>query len=156
MVTAIVNSPESPTRPAAYIDGLSVPPRAAGNALFKVAAFCVVVVAAVWAIDRFRAHEADRQLVSHIDSLTGQIAADERRMDDAIRAKRAVPGMTRTQVRMAKGEPLRVQRGETLPDVTREHGGVETWLYNVPGDPTHFVTFDLHGHVRYSTDMLAR
>lgn len=152
MLPAIVNSPESPTRPAAYVDGLSAPPRTAGNALFKVAAFCVVVVAAVWAIDRFRAHEADRQLVSHIDSLTSQIATEEHRIDSAVRAKRAVLGMTRTQVRMAKGDPLRVRRGEAIPDLVRELGGVEVWIYSLPDGALKQVTFDLNGVVIYSSD----
>lgn len=147
-----MNSPESPARRTAYVDGLSTPTRAAGNALFKVAAFCVVVVAAVWAIDRFRAHEADRQLVGHIDSLTSQIATEERRIDDAIRSKRAVLGMTRTQVRMAKGDPLRTRRGEAIPDLVRELGGVEVWIYSLPDGALRQVTFDLNGLTIYSSD----
>ena len=100
----------------------------------------------------------DRRVAPKEDTFA-QVAAlaraekDTEWLQDAIRERQAILGMTYREVEMAKGRPHRKQRGENLPEVHRSKGGVENWIYEVDGGAESSVLFGPNGLVVFSSDI---
>lgn len=121
--------------------------------LLAVALLSILVVAALWVMDRERNRRADAALVAHVDTLAREIRAEERKLHEAVVNQRAVRGMTRAEVLAVKGEPRSVFKNDQLPESHRKRGAVETWAYPFgDGSETSSVLFGLDGRVIYSRD----
>lgn len=78
---------------------------------------------------------------------------NERLIAKAILERKAIFGMSKYQVRQAKGAPEVYLDGRQIPDEVRSKGIVEIWDYGNAYGPSDRVYFDLNGAVIFSTDM---
>lgn len=99
-----------------------------------------------------------RKPVPQEDSLP-QVAALARAEKDAewlrsaIRAQKAILGMTDHEVELAKGAPAQKLRDSALSESERARGGVEKWIYrDGRGTPT-VVIFSAGNRVIFSSDV---
>lgn len=75
----------------------------------------------------------------------------EKLLNDAIRDRIALLGMSKYEVILAKGRPSDIYKGDNLQDVERRKGGVELWGYrHVTRD--FYVLFDRWDRVIFSDD----
>lgn len=128
---------------SAVIPGISRPTHRSNGAFRTlVTVTCVAVLGATGLYvntqmtQRAAARASDQLAVGEVQRLTAQInqlELEEQWLKDAIRERRVLLGMTRTEVRMAKGDPSIVQRGPSLPDPHRQFGAVENWIYETNG-----------------------
>lgn len=125
------------------------------------ASICVIVLTGVYLKDRSDRKSVDQANGDKIAALTRQINEEEWRLREdelllrqAIRERRVLIGMTRSEVMMAKGQPSMRQSGDTLLDRAREMGGVELWIFDT--DRSTAVLFGLGGQVIYATEVVGK
>jgi hypothetical protein len=118
----------------------------------------LLAIAAVGGGLYFVSQRSERPVVPNDDTLA-QVAAlarvekDTEWLQRAIRERQAILGMTYREVEMAKGRPLRKQRGDTLPEIHRAKGGMENWIYELDGGAESSVLFGANGLVIYASDV---
>lgn len=140
------------------IPGIPTSKPAGSGLRWLVAITCLAVLAAVGAYfwDRHKASATDQATVAHVHDLTQQIDAAEQaeqQLRRAILGKRAILGMNRAEVRMAKGEPRTILGEEALPEVALKAGGSVAWVYRDERNDTASVIFNRLGLVIYSKDV---
>ena len=78
---------------------------------------------------------------------------DAKWLQQAIRNRQAILGMTQREVERAKGPPHLKQSSDALTETHRAHGGVENWIYPQASGDVANVLFGVNGLVVYSSDV---
>ena len=81
-----------------------------------------------------------------------RVEKDAELLQRAIRERRAILGMTFSEVELAKGPAHFKQRGYTLSDAHHAKGGVERWVYDLGTDKESGILFGSNGLVIDATD----
>jgi hypothetical protein len=126
------------------------------SVLVSLAAVAVIAVAVLYLSDRRGAQASVQQAAAETSALMRQADQDVRWLETAIREKRAILGMTRYEVEMAKGKPDIRYRGQNQPDAMLNAGGVETWIYETHDGKGNSVVFGLNGQVIFAMDALGK
>lgn len=124
--------------------------------ILLLAALAVAVASGFYIQSRIAQSESDKRVAAELRLIAKKQKADEEALAAAIRDRRAIIGMTASEVIMAKGQPYIVQSGRGLPDEYREHGGVENWIYQASGGDVNGVLFGSNGLVVYSADVAGK
>ena len=141
------------------IDPLPLSPKAnRGGASAGLSA--LLAFAAVGGGIYYLAHRPERRVVN--DDNLAQVAAlarlekDTELLQRAIRERRAILGMTFSEVEQAKGPAHLKQRGYTLSDAHHAKGGIEHWVYALGTDKESGVLFGSNGLVIDTTDVAGK
>jgi hypothetical protein len=138
-------------------DTLSAPHKSPiATVLVVLVALPVAVMAVLYLSDRRDAQISVQQAAAETSAILLQADQDVRWLEAAIREKRAILGMTRYEVEMAKGKPDIRYRGQNQPDAMLNAGGVETWIYETHDGKGNSVVFGLNGQVIFAMDALRK
>ncbi len=121
-------------------------------------AILLCVLAAVglcgWAVYEIRADRRARETEDwRVRAAVSAMDLQDTLIKQAIADRRAITGMRRSDVRLARGDPMVAQIGPEVSNALRALGTVEMWAYQaVVGEPMVAVCFGREGTVIYSTD----
>jgi hypothetical protein len=122
------------------------------SVLVSLAAVAVIAMAVLYLSDRRTARLTAEINALDRETVLRQMDREAQWLAQAIYDKRAILGMTRYEVELAKGKPFSTHRGQRQPEEMLRLGSVETWIYS-RGEKNGFVLFGLNGQVTHSTDV---
>lgn len=129
---------------------------AASNMVVGLSAVVVVLVAGIYLIDRQETRQSAERTANReaerVAQASDRAQLETQWLEKAIRENRAILGMTRYEVEMAKGKPYIRRRGQEQPKEMIDGGAVETWIYRISDEKGSSVLFGLGGLVIYSSD----